>query len=390
MKLNLERLNDRIVPAIMLDWNPVGTDNLFHEAKNWTVTSTGLQSTNSPGPGYVCNFPTSAGSICKVSGSDACDAIQNANWPGDLEINGVLHIWGVNGSDSFWKRGTIKATGTDDKVNIMGGQFSYNIGYMNNFAETTMTYYVSQNAELHLKQSNVVFNASIEVGKDSLGVSSPGTFNVMTSNVTALKKNTENTNLLKVYSNSTANIYTGGINASRIENNGYFNLNGGLVKTVAAEGGTFNSLGGRVTVADSSAYLIYGNLYLENSTLRMGNSYNNYSNLTVLGNLEFGANSVYSVDVNRNSIWQADATEADNITIATNAVLVTYSDANPTIGNHQHKILYGVDSLNGMFGTLNNYGTGGLCTTWVTDYVTNPKKLFLILPPLEDDEGPPM
>lgn len=382
-KLTLERLNDRIVPAYL--WNPQGTSTAFGLESNWTDSTTGLPATSPLNPGTDCEFPTASTSTATVTGSVGVRSIKNDNWPGTIKLGGALNIHGMNGVNSSFKRGTIEATSSSAILNLKGGEFLYEAAYMNNVADKPMTTYVSNSGLLKITGGTPGFNSSIHLGKDSEGYSSAGTLTVSTTNMIPFKKGTENTNLIKVYSNSTVNVNSGGINAASIENSGEFYLNGGNVKTVVAEAGVFNSLGGKVQVADSTAYLVYGNMYFENSSLVMGSTANNYSTLQVIGNLEFGTGSVYHIDVNQNSLTQADNAEADNITIATNASLILESGINPLgVGTHQHKILYGVDSLNGMFGTVTNNGTA-----WITDYVTNTKKLFLGLPPLED-EGPPM
>jgi hypothetical protein len=335
-------------------------------------------------PGTDCVFPTSSTSTAKVTGSVGVRSITNDNWPGTIQLDGSLNVHGVNGVNSAFKRGTIEAISSNAQMNIIGGEFLYQAAYMNNVANKPMTIYVSGSGVLKVSGGTPGFNSAITLGKDSTGASSAGSLIVDTSNMIPFKKGTEADNLIKVYSNSTVYVNGGGVNAASIENYGSFYLNGGNVKTVVAEAGVFNSLGGKVEVANSTAYLLYGNLYLQNSTLRMGSTANNYSTLQVAGNLEFGTGGVYSVDVNHNSLNQADNAEADNITIATNASLVVYSGVNPLgVGTHQHKILYGVDSLNGMFGTITYNGTA-----WITDYVTNTKKLFICLPP-PDDETPP-
>jgi hypothetical protein len=159
--------------------------------------------------------------------------------------------------------------------------------------------------------------------------------------------------------------------------------------TVNLKDGTYSAatygldiLGGWLNVRDETTYNVSADVVIQNATLRMGETANKYNTLAISGDLTLGTDAQYWVDVNKDSLSQADKVTATNITLDSSASIHSFDSAGPMVGSHAHDILVATNDI--------TTTVGGISTSninWNVTYLA--KKVQLTLVVLPNDEGPP-
>lgn len=376
--LNLESLEDRMVPAnlslmfrgaVSADWNTAG---------NWVNGATGVVAVNPPDSLDRCYFDAMSPPFTKVSGSGVCKQLDvSALYNGTIEIAGSLTVFGAaaGAGVSAIRNGTISSSNDNAVFELVGGNLQYSATSLNNVAGAKWLY--------------------VRASQDNLAGGAEGTISFVGGftnlNHTVLQAGS---NLFNKVGNINMLALTNPVNATNgsclyVENTGEFNVSqdvsgieinlddGNMIFTntctLSLSVGMDVKNGSSITTTDVGLCKINGSVYFADSTLDMGVTPNMCSRFQVTSALDFVRSEVHwDVDgsivgngipsIDQDYIF-ADLISFDN---ASTSDCYTYGFA---WGPHSYEVMSATNLMLNGFANYNWLGTDP--TAWTPVYANN-------------------
>ena len=371
VQLQLEALEDRLVPANLV-WNPtLLTGNSWETAAAWKDDATGVAPANAPGPGDdVYFYATSPALDCTLTNlSGACRSITVAKgWNHYITLqNGSLNVWGINGADSRIWDGCIAVVmaGAKGTLNILGGDFMYDTSQLNQPIVVPGGFQgnedisIARGGKFDIGEDCLFVAANFEVGKDpGTNTDSPGTLmvdafalggphigigtpvptiNVSSMGSLVLDTNAQLVNVI-ISSAGTVMLYSGS------------KLSTPNIQSISITGGYLNT-------SNIGVEMIDGNVTVDNATIRMGEASGLYSGLAISGNLNM-QNTEMDFDVATDTPGTCDQIAVrGSVGIGTDCTAVYFNDGmyDPTYAHYYTPIYCESGNLTGQFAFVMQY-----------------------------------